>query len=153
MNIQEKLAALRAARESQALTQTQTVSTVSTVQSEIPAPAPIVPSVTQVLPVSSPTLFTESASKTQDINHLEFLSKMNALQEAIHTQHPTMPVLLFQIHTQLREDPEIVTLLNEEAIGVIVKGLEIQTKTELITTVVKQSKAKDKKTPLTLDML
>lgn len=99
-----------------------------------------------------PITFSPAADVTQNIDHIEFLSKMNALQEAIHKQHPTMPVLLMQIHKQLKADPEIVTLLSEEAIGVIVKGLQIQTKTELVSTVVKQSKARDKKTVLTAEM-
>lgn len=99
-----------------------------------------------------PIQFSPAADVTQNIDHIEFLSKMNALQEAIHKQHPTMPVLLMQIHKQLKADPEIVTLLSEEAIGVIVKGLQIQTKTELVSTLVKQSKARDKKTPLNVEM-
>jgi hypothetical protein len=91
-------------------------------------------------------------AKTTEIDHLDFLSKMNALQAAIHKQHPTMPVLLMQIHKQLRADPELTSTLSEEAIGVIVKGLQLQTKTELVSVVVKESKSKKNKTVLTADM-
>jgi hypothetical protein len=62
------------------------------------------------------------------------------LQEAIHTSHPTMPVLLRQIHTVLREDPETVTILTEEEIGIIVTGLKKQTGTEITTAMVKGTK-------------
>ncbi len=91
-------------------------------------------------------------AKTSEIDHLDFLHKMNLLQEAIHTQHPTMPVLLMQIHKQLRADPELTSTLSEEGIGVIVKGLQLQTKTELVSVVIKESKSKKKKEPISLDM-
>jgi hypothetical protein len=83
---------------------------------------------------------------------MDFMSKMQELQEAIHHQHPKMPVLLMMIHKQLRNDPELVTTLSEEEIGVIVNGLKIQTKTELVGTVAKQAKSRDKKTALSSDM-
>jgi hypothetical protein len=57
-----------------------------------------------------------------------------------------------QIHKQLRSDPELTSTLSEEGIGVIVKGLQIQTKTELVSVVVKESKSKKKKEPISLDM-
>lgn len=101
---------------------------------------------------SSRVKITLGTERTTEIDHLEFLSKMNQLQEAIHTQHPQMPQLLRVIHKQLLADPELVTLLNEEAIGIVVKGLEIQTKTELVSVVLKESKTKAKKIPLDTDM-
>lgn len=93
-------------------------------------------------------------SKTTEIEHLDFLSKMNTLSEAIHKQHPTMPVLLMQIHKQLRTDPELVTTLGDDAIGIIVKGLQVQTKTELVAEAVKKTTSgRTKKNPaLSTDM-
>lgn len=101
---------------------------------------------------AAPSMIRIDDSRQLPMDHLEFLSKMEQLQSALLTAHPTMPVLLMQIHKQLSNDPEIVTLLTEDAIGIIVQGLQKQTKTELISVVVKQSKAKDKKTALTTDL-
>lgn len=92
-------------------------------------------------------------AKTSEIDHLEFLSKLNSLQDAMLKQHPTMPVLLMQIHKQLMVDPELVTVLNEEAIGLIVRGLQQQTKTELVQVTLKSAASSSKKKiPLSVDM-
>lgn len=92
-------------------------------------------------------------AKTSEIDHLDFLSKLNSLQDAMTTQHPTMPVLLMQIHKQLMADPELVTVLNEEAIGLIVRGLQVQTKTELVQVSLKAaSTTRSKKVQLSVDM-
>lgn len=85
-------------------------------------------------------------------DHMEFLGKMNELRDRIHTQHPQMPQLLKTIHTTLSKDPECVTLLSEEAIGVIVRGLQVQTKTELVVATTKKASTASKKVKLTDDM-
>lgn len=69
----------------------------------------------------------------------EIKEKIAALQEALLSSHPTLPVLLRAIHTQLRKDPEIVTLLGDEEIGIIVNGLKRQTQVELVTAPVKKT--------------
>lgn len=115
-----------------------------------PAPIPVpVESITTGIPAITVGAGT---TRTSEIDHLEFLTKLQDLEEALLTQHPKMPVLLMMIHKQLRTDPELVTTLSEEQIGVIVNGLKIQTKTELVGTIAKQSKARDKKTKLSADM-
>lgn len=100
--------------------------------------------------VSAPAVL--GTAKTTEIDHLDFLSKMNRLAEAIHTKHPTMPVLLMQIHKQLRADPELVTTLDEDAIGIVVSGLQVVTKTELVSVALKESKTKAKKVAISVDM-
>jgi heterodisulfide reductase subunit B len=67
----------------------------------------------------------------------ELKEKAGKLQEALLARHPTMPSLLADIHRALKAQPENITLLSEEEIGVIVSGLEVQTQTHLADTMVK----------------
>ncbi len=107
----------------------------------------------EVMAASLASAAVSNAGAALPFDHLEFLAKMEELRTRIHTQHPQMPSLLKTIHTQLSKDPEVVTLLSEEAIGVIVRGLQVQTKTELVVaTTKKASTAAGKKVKLTDDM-
>jgi len=63
--------------------------------------------------------------------------KVEALNNALLSQHPTMPGLLREIWQCLKANPEQVTLLEETEIGVIVNGLKQQTKVEIATTALK----------------
>lgn len=71
----------------------------------------------------------------------ELQMKIASLQEAIHTAHPTMPILLKEIHTILKNDPTNVTCLSGEDISTIVNGLKLQTKTELASATMKKKPA------------
>lgn len=74
---------------------------------------------------------------------LEQLSeKVSALSEAILGRHPTMPILLREIHTTLRSYPEQVTLLSESEIQVIVSGLSVQTNVAFAASASKPAAAK-----------
>lgn len=53
------------------------------------------------------------------------------LSEKLISAHPSMPILLRSIHRKLKEDPAVVTLLTEEDIEIIVRGLKLQTKVEI----------------------
>jgi hypothetical protein len=55
------------------------------------------------------------------------------LQARILEAHPTLPLVLREIHKTLQADPEVVTLLTEEEIGIIVNGLSKQTQTTIAT--------------------
>lgn len=57
--------------------------------------------------------------------------KIAELDEMIKAAHPRMPMLLRDIHSILKADPDNVTLLSESDIGVIVSGLKLQTKTTI----------------------
>lgn len=59
------------------------------------------------------------------------------LQSHILSSHPQLPVLLRTIHTQLRSDPELVTTLDETAIGIIVSGLAKQQNVVIATSIAK----------------
>jgi len=65
--------------------------------------------------------------------HTQVQESIAALQQALLSAHPEMPVLLRKIHQTLRNDPEVVTLLTEDEIGVIVNGLSKQTQTTIAT--------------------
>lgn len=128
--------------------------------SDIPAVLPVVgsissdvsgPAVEVVTQAATPVIST-GATRVLDINTMDFVSKVQELEEALLGQHPKMPVLLMLIHKQIAADPELVTILSEESIGIIVSALKVQTKTELVGTILKQSKAKDKKVKLSADM-
>lgn len=68
--------------------------------------------------------------------------KVASLEAALLSAHPTMPSLLKDIHGALRAQPENVTLLSEEEISIIVRGLEKQTNTFLAESVTKSKGSK-----------
>ncbi len=70
----------------------------------------------------------------------ELKEKVAALQAAILEQHPKLPILLREIWTTLKQQPENVTLATEEEIRIIFSGLEAQTKTFLAESVTKGAK-------------
>lgn len=63
--------------------------------------------------------------------------KCAELQNLLLAKHPRMPVLLREIHTALRQQPENVTLLSEEDIAIVVSGLKVQTGVEFAASVTK----------------
>ena len=68
--------------------------------------------------------------------------KIASLQSALLESNPRLPVILRDIHKQLKEDPEVVTLLDESEIAIVVSGLKRQTMTEIATAAVKSTKSK-----------
>ena len=108
---------------------------------------------------STNAVATTNASNTNslDARELEVLSikgKIAEMNKALLLASPMMPVLLREIHNQIRKDPELVTIITEEEIGMIVNGLKRQTNTALVTATVKQSTTKAEKVKqakLTLD--
>ena len=67
--------------------------------------------------------------------------KVISLDTAIKSRHPTMPTLLQEIWRTLKAQPENVTLMTEEEIGVIVSGLQVQTNVSLAQNMTKSSKS------------
>ena len=74
--------------------------------------------------------------------------KMNIaeLDNLIKTAHPSMPLLLKDIHKVLMADPDTVTVMTEDEVSIIVAGLKKQTATEIATTLTKGKKAALKNT-------
>jgi len=67
------------------------------------------------------------------------------LQTALTTANPGMPTMLRTIHTALRADPAIVTLLSPEEVGTIVASLMKQTNTIIATAAVSKKSSKSLK--------
>jgi hypothetical protein len=84
--------------------------------------------------------------------HEQAREKILQLESALLSSHPTMPGLLREIHTQLKNDPEIVTLLSEEEIHIVVSGLSKQTMT-VLTAAAKTSSTKKSLSKSTADDL
>ena len=75
--------------------------------------------------------------------------KVATLQTALLSAHPQMPSLLRDIHNQLKQDPDCMTILSDEEVGVIVQGLMRQTQTVIAENVAKKGTGKTlKKTTL-----
>ena len=73
---------------------------------------------------------------------IQLQQKFGELEQAILARHPTLPVLLREIHTALRAQPENVTLASEEEIAIVVQGLKIQTGVEFAAAAQKGTSAK-----------
>lgn len=74
------------------------------------------------------------------------------LQAQLLESNPNLPTLLRTIHTQLRTDPDLVTTMNEEDIGIIVSGLSRQQMTIIATSISKGNKGKSLKQIDLLDL-
>lgn len=74
--------------------------------------------------------------------NLEIKSKLDELESMLLSQHPGMPTLLRDIHKTLKAQPDQVTLMTEEEIQVVVRGLEKQTNSYLADSIAKPTKAK-----------
>lgn len=61
----------------------------------------------------------------------ETQTAISQLAESLLTANPTMPSLLRTIHSKLKSDPAIVTLLTEEEIAEVITALKVQTNVEL----------------------
>ena len=67
----------------------------------------------------------------------ELKEKCVELSTLLLAKHPRMPVLLREIHTALRAQPENVTLLSEDDIRIVVQGLKVQTGVEFAASATK----------------
>jgi hypothetical protein len=71
--------------------------------------------------------------------------KIQELYASVQSTLPNMPTLLRDIHANLRQDPELVTLLTAEQVSIIVSGLSKQTQTTITTSILSGSKGKSLK--------
>lgn len=74
----------------------------------------------------------------QESQAYEIKEKLAELEQSLLNKTPNMPTLLRVIHSQLKKDPAIVTLLSEEECSILVQGLKKQTSTEIAVAAVKK---------------
>jgi hypothetical protein len=74
--------------------------------------------------------------------NLEIKSKLDALSEALLNAHPQIPTLLRDIRNTLKSFPEQATLMTEDEINIVVRGLEKQTNSYVAAATVKPSASK-----------
>lgn len=77
-----------------------------------------------------------------EMNLMEVQETIQDLQNKLLSAHPEMPILLRKIHTKLKADPEIVTLLNEEEIATVISGLKEVTNVQFATSAKKPAAKK-----------
>lgn len=68
--------------------------------------------------------------------------KILEVENILNNNQPGLPNLLKTIHTILKKDPEVVTLLSEEECNVIVEGLKEHTKVEIAAKAMKSTPRK-----------
>lgn len=93
-------------------------------------------------PVVLPEPKTEIVSKPNPVSEVDHPIKMQLaeLEQALNDKLPGFKTILRDIHTKLRQDPAIVTLLSDEEIGGILAGLKHHAQVEIIAP--KAAKAK-----------
>ena len=71
--------------------------------------------------------------------------KIQELYVSVQQTLPNMPTLLRDIHSNLKTDPELVTLLTPDEVSIIVSGLSKQTQTTITTAILSGGKGKSLK--------
>ena len=83
---------------------------------------------------------------------LQIQEKLMDLEAQLNDAIPNIATLLRDIHSSLKKDPDVVTILSEEECSILVRGLCKQTSTEIATKAIKTKPKKALKS-LTLDDL
>jgi len=92
-----------------------------------------------------------NTASTAEVN-ATLIAKIDSIESVMLTAHPRLPYLMREIHKILADDPAVVTLLSEEQIGEIVKGLAAHTNVELAASTIKKTTKKPLKS-ITVDDL
>lgn len=87
------------------------------------------------------------------MNETEVLKlKIAELETKLVADHPEFRTLLREIHKQMLADPEVVTLLAEEEIGIVTSGLMKQTQQTIVAAAASSKKKSMKTMELGLDL-
>lgn len=71
--------------------------------------------------------------------------KLAFLDSQLKASTPNISTILREIHTSLKKDPDVVTILTEEDCSILVRGLKRQTNTEIATSALKTGAKKSLK--------
>lgn len=74
--------------------------------------------------------------------------KLASLEASLLSSSPNMPTILQDIHRTLKSQPHIVTLLSQEDISIVVRGLEAQQGSHIAASITKKSASKVSKAEL-----
>lgn len=77
--------------------------------------------------------------------HESMSLKIAELSVSVRATLPNMPTLLRDIHTILKNDSDLVSVLSPEEVGIIVSGLAAQTQTTITNSVLSGGKGKSLK--------
>jgi hypothetical protein len=68
--------------------------------------------------------------------------KLAALEIKLNESVPNISILLKEIYTILKKDPDVVTILSNEECSILVRGLKKQTNTEISSSILKNGTKK-----------
>lgn len=112
-----------------ATVQASTAETSSVAGTEQQAPAPA--QAQEAPPVQHAAVVENSVPVATRADH-PLVMELAELEQALKQQIPEFRTVLRDIHQKLRQDPELVTVMSDEEIGLIVSGLVLHTNTEII---------------------
>lgn len=143
--LQDKLARMRAAKNVDRQQdndggQVETEKQNSVPEVVHPAPEP------EKLPEATPTATSVQVRETApvQVDH-PIRMQLAELEAALNDKQPGFKTILRDIHTKLRQDPAIVTLLSDEEIGQILAGLKQHAQVEIIAPKEKKTASKEQK--------
>ena len=107
-----------------------------------PAPEPVTQGIAEARGKESHTRIVETLAREAEYAVGENIMSANllALEAALLEDTPNIRTLLKVIHSTLQKNPATVTLLTPEECSLVVRGLQVQTKTEIASTLVKEAK-------------
>lgn len=94
----------------------------------------------------------QPAVQQESTQAYQIREKLASLEHALTSQLPGIATLLRDIHSNLKKDPDLVTILSEEECNILVRGLEKQTSTVIATAALKSKPKKSLKKMTTADL-
>lgn len=157
--LQDKLARMRAAKNDSGQPNNDSGQVEAEKQNpmaKVTQPAPELEKLPEATSVSPPAQVTETTEPAKQENVPERISavaqtdhpirmQLAELEAALNDKQPGFKTILRDIHTKLRQDPAIVTLLSDEEIGQILAGLKQHAQVEIIAPKEKKTASKEQK--------